>query len=43
MTGEVAAVRAAVAAGEKKPEAAGMLSESVVIPSPHPDLIKSLY
>ena len=43
MTGEVAAVRAAVAAGEKKPEAVGMLSESVVIPSPHPDLIKSLY
>lgn len=43
MTGEVAAVRAAVSAGEKKPEARGMLSESVVIPSPHPDIVKALY
>lgn len=43
LTGEVAAVRAAVAAGEKTPEAKGMLSQSVVIPSPHPDLIQSLY
>ena len=43
MTGEVAAVRAAVSAGEKKPEAQGMLSESVVIPSPHPDIINTLY
>lgn len=43
LTGEVAAVRAAVAAGEKMPEAKGMLSQSVVIPSPHPDLIQSLY
>lgn len=43
MTGEVAAVRAAVKAGENVPEAAGMLSESVIIPSPHPDIIKSLY
>lgn len=43
MTGEVAAVRAAIKAGENVPESAGMLSESVVIPSPHPDIIKSLY
>lgn len=43
LTGEVAAVRAAIAAGEKMPEAKGMLSQSVVIPSPHPDLIRSLY
>lgn len=43
LTGEVAAVRAAVAAGEAMPEAKGMLSESVVIPSPHPDLIRALY
>lgn len=43
LTGEVAAVRAAVSAGEKMPEAAGMLSQSVVIPSPHPDIIQSLY
>ena len=43
LTGEVAAVRAAIAAGEKMPEAAGMMSQSVVIPSPHPDMIQSLY
>ncbi len=43
MTGEVAAVRAAVSAGENVPEAHGMLSESVVIPSPHPDMVRSLY
>lgn len=43
MTGEVAAVRAAVAAGEATPEGHGMLSESVVIPSPHPDMVKALY
>ena len=43
MTGDVAAVRAAVKAGEETPEARGLLSESVVIPSPHPDLIQSLY
>lgn len=43
MTGDVAAVRAAIAAGEKVPEAQGMLSESVVIPSPHPDMIRTLY
>lgn len=43
LTGEVAAVRAAVAAGEALPEAKGMLSESVVIPSPHPDIVNSLY
>lgn len=43
MTGDVAAVRAAIAAGEKVPEAQGMLSESVVIPFPHPDMIRTLY
>ena len=43
LTGEVAAVRAAVAAGEAIPEAKGMLSESVVIPSPHADIVNSLY
>ena len=43
LTGEVAAVRAAVAAGEALPEAKGMLAESVVIPSPHPDIVNSLY
>ncbi len=43
LTGEVAAVRAAIAAGEAMPEAKGLMSESVVIPSPHPDIIQSLY
>lgn len=43
LTGEVAAVRAAIAAGENMPEAKGLMSESVVIPSPHPDIIQSLY
>ncbi len=43
LTGEVAAVRAAIAAGENMPEAKGQMSESVVIPSPHPDIIQSLY
>ncbi|MCL2695284.1 MAG: BMC domain-containing protein [Clostridiales bacterium] len=42
LTGEVAAVRAAVAAAEVIPEVAGMLARSVIIPSPHPDLINAL-
>lgn len=43
LTGDVAAVRAAIGAAEKMPETAGMMSQSVVIPSPHPDIIQSLY
>lgn len=42
LTGSVSAVRAAVDAGAAVPEAQGMLAGSVVIPSPHPDLLKSL-
>jgi len=42
LTGEVSAVREAVAAAETVPEAAGMLARSVVIPSPHPALIDAL-
>jgi microcompartment protein CcmL/EutN len=42
LTGDVAAVEAAVRAAESLEEAEGMMSKSVVIPSPHPDLIKSL-
>lgn len=42
LTGGVAAVEAAVKAGENLEEVGGMMSKSVVIPSPHPDLIKSL-
>ena len=41
-TGDVAAVKAAVEAGSSVEEAQGLLSGSVVIPSPHPDLVKAL-
>ena len=43
MTGDVAAVRAAIHAAEGMSEVKGLLSESVVIPHPHPDIVKSLY
>jgi len=43
LTGEVASVREAVAAGESQEEVAGLMSESVVIPSPHKDLLSALY
>ena len=43
LTGEVAAVREAVAAGTTTPNAAGMLVSSVVIPNPHNELLESLY
>lgn len=42
MTGEVAAVQAAVKAGESPDEVQGLMSKSVVIPSPHPDLINAI-
>lgn len=42
MTGEVAAVRASVAAAEGLEEISGLMAESVVIPSPHRDLFNSL-
>ncbi|MDD3401088.1 MAG: BMC domain-containing protein [Eubacteriales bacterium] len=42
LTGEVAAVRSSLAAAEAIEEVAGMLARSVVIPSPHPDLIQAL-
>ena len=42
VTGEVAAVRAAIEAGIHTPAAEGMLVSSVVIPSPHPGLLESL-
>lgn len=43
LTGEVAAVRAAVECGIRTPNAEGMVISHVVIPNPHPDLIQSLY
>ncbi len=42
LTGEVAAVAEAVKAGISTPNAEGMLVSSVVIPSPHPELLESL-
>ena len=44
--GEVAAIgvmEAYIHAAEGMPEVKGLLSESVVIPHPHPDIVKSLY
>lgn len=43
LTGEVAAVRAAVDAAEGREETAGLMNDSVVIPAPHPDMIRALY
>jgi len=42
LTGEVAAVREAVACGVSTPNAEGMVLSSVVIPSPHPELLETL-
>ena len=42
LTGEVAAVTEAVKAGIHTPNAEGMLVSSVVIPSPHPELLETL-
>ena len=43
LTGEVAAVRAAVEAAEAMEEVQGMLGASAVIPSPHKKIIESIY
>lgn len=42
LTGDVAAVKAAIAAGEALDEAQGLMGGSVVIPSPHSDIMKAL-
>lgn len=42
LTGQVSAVAEAVHAGANVPPAQGMLVSSVVIPSPHPELLESL-
>ena len=42
LTGEVAAVSEAIKAGVNTPNAEGFLVSSVVIPSPHPELLDSL-
>ena len=43
LTGEVSAARHAVETAQKAQETAGMVSRTVVIPSPHPDLMKEIY
>lgn len=42
VTGEVAAVEAAVQAAQKGEEPKGLISSSVVIPSPHMDMVRAL-
>jgi microcompartment protein CcmL/EutN len=43
LTGDVAAVNHAVKVASECEETKGMMARSVVIPSPHPDLIKAVY
>lgn len=43
LTGDVAAVKASMEAAKKLPEAEGMAAGSVVIPSPHPDILQAVY
>jgi microcompartment protein CcmL/EutN len=43
MTGEVAAVKASVEAAQGIEEVQGLMSGSVVIPAPHPDIAKALF
>ncbi len=42
VTGEVAAVEAAVGAAQKGEEPKGLIASSVVIPSPHMDMVRAL-
>ncbi|GHU67271.1 propanediol utilization: polyhedral bodies pduT [Clostridia bacterium] len=42
LTGEVAAVNSAIRAANALEEVQGLVAESVVIPSPHPDLVRAL-
>ena len=41
LTGDVAAVGAAVKAGTGEPQARGLISGSVVIASPHPGIVRT--
>ena len=43
MIGEVSAVRFAVQAAESLEEAKGMVARTVVIPSPHPDMLQAIF
>lgn len=42
LTGEVAAVEASVRAAEELDETKGLMAKSVVIPSPHPDMLRAI-
>jgi microcompartment protein CcmL/EutN len=42
MTGDVAAVKVAAQAAESLEESQGMVSRTVVIPSPHPDILQAI-
>lgn len=42
LTGEVAAVEAAIRAAEELEETKGLMAKSVVIPSPHPDMLRAV-
>lgn len=43
LTGEVAAVRSSIEGAESLSETKGLMAKSVVIPSPHPDMLKAIY
>lgn len=43
LTGEIASVQAAIDAARAVEGTAGLMNDSVVIPAPHPDMIRSLY
>ena len=43
LTGEIASVQAALDAARAVEGTAGLMNDSVVIPAPHPDMIRSLY
>ncbi len=43
LTGEVAAVRSSVKAAEDLEETQGLMARSVVIPAPHPDMLRAIF
>lgn len=43
LTGDVAATRAAVQAAQNLEESQGMVARTVVIPSPHPDILQAIF
>ena len=42
LTGEVAAAKASIDAAEAREETKGLMAASVVIPAPHPDMLKAI-